>query len=100
MLPITFSVTVAVEVLLARFGSGVLEATVAVFVTVPFELGLVTTSVMVAEPRAAIVPREQLTVLVPVQGGVAETKVVPAGRMSPAITFTAGLGPAFETVRV
>jgi hypothetical protein len=77
---------------------------VAVFATVPVELGLLTTSVIVAEPKAARVPREQLTVLVPVQddpaGGVAETKVAPAGRISPTITFAAGLGPAFVTVRV
>jgi hypothetical protein len=94
---------VAVEVLLARFESGVLEATVAVFATVPVELGLPTTSVMVAEPGAAIVPREQLTVLVPEQvpvDGVAETKVVPTGRMSLTTTLAAELGPAFETVRV
>ena len=93
-----------VEVLLARFVSGVSEATVAVFATVPDEIGLLTTSVIVAEPPAARVPREQLTVLVPVQedpaGGVADTKDVPAGRISPTITFAAGLGPAFVTVSV
>jgi hypothetical protein len=99
------TVTVYVEVLLARLESGVSEATVAVFATVPVELGLLTTSVIVAEPRAARVPREQLTVLVPEQDdpageGAAETNVVPAGRMSPTITFAAGLGPAFVTVRV
>ena len=98
------TVTVYVEVLLARFESRVSEATVAVFATVPAEFGLLTTSVIVAEPPAAIVLREQLTVLVPEQdhpaGGVAETKVVPVGRMSPTTTFTAGLGPAFATVRV
>jgi hypothetical protein len=95
------TVTVYVEVLLARFESRVSEATVAVLATVPDVLGLLTTSVIVAEPRAARVPREQLTVLVPVQDpcdGVAETNVVPAGRMSPTTTFAAGLGPAFVTV--
>jgi hypothetical protein len=94
---------VAVEVLLARFGSGVVEATMAVLATVPDELGAATTSVIVAEPPTAIVPREQLTVLVPEQDptdGVAETNVVRTGRMSPRVTFTAGLGPAFVTVRV
>jgi hypothetical protein len=96
---------VAVEVLFARFESGVSEATVAVFATVPVELGLLTTSAIVAEPRAARAPREQLTVLVPEQDdpageGAAETDVVPAGRMSPTTTFAAGLGPAFATVRV
>ena len=94
-----------VEVLLARFVSGVSEATVAVFATVPDEIGLLTTSVIVAEPPAARVPREQLTVLVPVQDdpageGAAETNVVPAGRISPTTTFAAGLGPAFVTVSV
>jgi hypothetical protein len=96
---------VAVEVLLARFESRVSVATVAVLTTVPDVLGLLTTSAMVAEPPAARVPREQPTVLVPEQDdpagdGVAETKVVPAGRMSPTITFAAGLGPAFVTVMV
>jgi hypothetical protein len=98
------TVTVYVEVLLARLESGVSEATVAVFATVPVELGLLTTSAIVAEPRAARAPREQLTVLVPEQddpaGGVAETKVTPAGKMSPTTTFAAGLGPAFVTVSV
>jgi hypothetical protein len=99
------TVTVAVEALLARFGSRVPEATVAVLATVPDEPGLLTTRTMVAEPPTAIAPSEQLTVLVPEQDdpagdGAAETKVVPAGRMSPTITFAAGLGPAFVTVRV
>jgi hypothetical protein len=96
---------VAVEALLARFGSRVPEATVAVLATVPDEPGLLTTRTMVAEPPTAIAPSEQLTVLVPEQDdpagdGAAETKVVPAGRMSPTITFAAGLGPALVTVRV
>ena len=56
-------------------------------------------------PLEGIVPREQMTVLVPEQDdpagdGAAETKVVPAGRMSPTITLAAGLGPAFVIVRV
>jgi hypothetical protein len=96
---------VYVEVLFARFVSGVSEATVAVFTTVPDGLGLTTISTMVAEPPTATVPKEQLTVLVPEQDdpageGTAETNVVPAGRMSPTITFAAGLGPAFVTVSV
>jgi hypothetical protein len=96
---------VTVEVLLARFESRVSVATVAVLATVPDLLGPATTSTTVAEPPAARVPREQLTVLVPEQDdpagdGVAETNVVPAGRTSPTIAFAAGLGPAFVTVRV
>jgi hypothetical protein len=102
MLGAAVTVTLAVEVLLARFESRVSEATVAVLATVPDELGAVTTSVIVVgEPPTAMVPREQLTVLVPehTAGSVPET-VVPFGRMSPTITFTAGLGPALATVRV
>jgi hypothetical protein len=96
---------VAVEALLARFVSRVPEVTVAVLSNGPNEFGLTTTSTMVAEPPAAIVPKEQLTVLVPEHDdpageGAAETNVVPAGRMSPTITFAAGLGPAFVTVSV
>ena len=77
----------------------------AVLATVPIEFGPVMTSTTVAEPPAARVPREQLTVLVPEQDdpagdGVAETNVVPAGRMSVTVTFAAGLGPAFVTVMV
>jgi len=99
------TVTVAVEVLLARFESRVSVATVAVLATVPDVLGLLTTSWTVATPLAGTAPREQLTVLVPEQDdpagdGVAETNVVPAGRTSPTIAFAAGLGPAFVTVRV
>jgi hypothetical protein len=85
------------------FGSGVAEETKAVLTTGPNELGLRTTSTTVAEPLAAIVPREQMTVLVPEQDpceGVDETNVVPAGRTSVTITLAAGLGPAFATVRL
>jgi hypothetical protein len=96
---------VTVEVLLARFESSVSVATVAVLATVPDVLGLLTTSTTVAEPPAARVPREQLTVLVPEQDdpagdGVAETNVVPAARVSLTVTLAARLGPAFVTVRV
>jgi translation elongation factor EF-1beta len=94
---------VVVEKLLARFGSGVVEETVAVLTTVPVAFGLVTMSLTVAVPPAAIVPTGQLTVLVPEQDpceGVADTNVVPAGRMSLTVTPAAGLGPAFVTVIV
>jgi hypothetical protein len=93
-------VEVVVERLLAVFGSGVVETTVAVFATGTDMRGLTTTSTTVAERPAATVPREQLTVLVPEQNpcdGVAETNVVPAGRMSATVTPAAGLGPAFAT---
>ena len=97
------AVKVVVEVLLARFGSAVAAKTVLVLLTVPAMLGLRTTSTTVAEPPLAIVPREQLTALVPEQDpcvGVAETNVVPAGRMSLTTTPVAGLGPAFATEMV
>jgi hypothetical protein len=105
-LPVT--VKVAVEVLLARFESGVVEETVAVLETVPDVLGLLRTSTTAPTPPAAIVPREQLTVLVPLVkehddpagDGVAETYVVPAGRTSVTVTFDARLGPAFVTARL
>jgi len=96
--PVT--VNVVVEVLLARFGSGVVEETVAVLETVPGVLGLLTTSTTEATPLASTVPREQLTVLVPEQDpcdGVAETNVAPAGRVSLRVTLAARLGPAFVT---
>jgi hypothetical protein len=92
-----------VEVLLARFGSVVVEETVAVLTTAPAELGLTTTSVIVGVAPTATVPREQVTVVVPEQDptdGVADTNVVPAGRTSVTVTPAAELGPAFPTARV
>ena len=97
------TVTVDVEELLAGFGSVVAEETRAVFATGPSEPVLRTMSTTVAELLAAMVPREQMTVFVPEQeptDGVAETNVVPAGRTSVTFTLTAGLGPAFATVRL
>jgi hypothetical protein len=49
------------------------------------------------------VPREQTTALVKEQDpcvGVAETYVVPTGRMSVTVTLAAELGPAFATARL
>jgi len=97
---VVVTVTVAVEVLFAEFGSGVMEEAVAVLATVPDVLGLLTTSWTVATPLAGTVPREQLTVLVPEQDpcdGVAETNMLPAGRTSLTVTLAARLGPAFAT---
>jgi hypothetical protein len=97
---VVVTVAVVVEVLFARFESRVSLATVAVLTTVPDVLGLLTTSTTVATPLAGTVPREQLTVLVPAQDpcdGVAETNVVPAGRVSLTVTLAARLGPAFAT---
>jgi hypothetical protein len=95
---------VNVERLLAVFGSGVVETIVAVLSNDPVELGIVTTSVIVAElaePLAGIVPREQVTVpTLEEQGDVAETNVVPAGKMSVTVTPAAALGPVFLTTMV
>jgi hypothetical protein len=92
-----------VEWLLPVFGSGVVETTVAVLTTCPDELGPTTTSVMVAEPPLAIVPREQITALVKEQDpcvDVAETYVAPAGKMSVTVTLAAEPGPPFATARL
>jgi hypothetical protein len=95
---------VYVERLLAVFGSGVVETTVAVLSNGPDEPGPTTTSVIVAElaePLEGIVPREQVTVpMLEEQGDVAETNVVPAGKMSVTVTPAAVLGPAFLTTMV
>jgi hypothetical protein len=95
---------VYVDRLLAVFGSGVVETTVAVLSNGPDELGPTTTSVIVAElaePLEGIVPREQVTVpMLEEQGDVAETNVMPAGKMSVTVTPAAALGPAFLTTMV
>src|ERR1017187_2446489 len=94
------TVELVVEVLFPVTGSGVVETTVAVLESGPDEFGLATTITTVAEPPLAMVPREQLTVLVPEQDpcdGVAETNVEPAGKTSFTVTPAAELGPAFAT---
>ena len=103
-LAVAVAVKVNVERLLAVFGSGVVETTVAVLSNGPDEPGPTTTSVIVAElaePLEGIVPREQVTVpMLEEQGDVAETNVVPAGKMSVTVTPAAVLGPAFLTTMV
>jgi hypothetical protein len=98
------TVKLVVEVLLARFGSGVVEETVPVLEIVPDVLGLLTTSTIVATPLASTVPREQLPlVLVPEQDpcdAVTETIVAPAGTVSLAVTFAARPGPAFAITKL
>ena len=51
----------------------------------------------VATPPWAILPRLQITVVVPLHGlpcvGVAETKVTPPGKVSFTVTAVAGDGP-------
>src|SRR5205085_11607618 len=75
VLDCAFTVVVAVDELLAGFGSDSVALTVAVLVIVPGWTGT-TCTVTVAEPPFAIVPRLQLTVEVPEQLpwlGTAET---------------------------
>jgi hypothetical protein len=101
---VAVTVKLVVEVLLARFGSGVVEETVPVLEIGPDVLGPLTMSTIVATPLAGKEPREQLPVgpmrvQVPCDD-VAETIVVPDGTVSLAITFAAGLGPAFETTKL
>src|SRR5215471_16709802 len=81
-LAVTF--VLAVELLLPGVGSEVVADTVAVFEMLATEFA-VTTSAIVAVALALTVPRLQVTVLVPEQeptDGVADTNVVPAGRVS------------------
>src|SRR6185295_5688353 len=97
--------TVIVDVLelLPAFGSGLVVDTTAVFTTGPGVDGSVTVSAIDAEPALAIVPSEQVTVVVPLQlpcVGVAETNVVPAGIASDTLTFAAAVGPPLLTVIV
>ena len=92
--------TVAVEELLAMFGSVFAAETRAVLTTGPAVARLVTTSATVAEPPFGTEPMEHTTALVPEQepwDGVAETKVTPAGSTSVTVTPVAVLGPAFAT---
>src|ERR1043165_4225563 len=88
---------VAVAVLLVGSGSASVPVTVAEFVNCPAEGG-VTAIVTVALPRAAILPRLQFTVAVPLQlpcEVVAEINVSPAGNASATLTFVAVPGPLF-----
>jgi hypothetical protein len=93
---------VAVELLFAELESAVAEETVAVFEMLAPAFAF-TTREIVGEAPLLTVPRLQVTVLVPEQDpteGVADTKVVPAGRTSVTLTLAALLGPALFTVMV
>lgn len=86
--------------LFSAFGSGVVEVTLAVFVSVP-EVVAVTTSVIVAVAALFIVPSVQVTVAVPLQVptvDVADTNVAPEGNASVIVTAFAASGPLFVTV--
>ena len=96
------TVVTAVEVLLAVLESDSVADTVAVLLKLPAAVG-VTTRVTVALALLLIVPRGQLTVLVPLQlpwPGVAETKLTPAGKVSVKLTPVAVEGPLLVMVRV
>jgi hypothetical protein len=92
---------VAVEVLLARFGSASVAFTVAVLWRVPGSNPAVTTTVAVTELPEGMEPRPQVTtppvwVQVP-WPELAETNCTPAGRVSVKVAFVAGLGPPLVT---
>ena len=99
----------AVDELLLGFESGVVDVTLAVFITiVPFvsEPLNVTVTLNVADAPAAKVAIEQVTVAPVVQVNVgpfvcdSETNVVPAGRVSVSVTEAAFEGPRFWSVIV
>src|SRR5436190_19169053 len=94
--------TVAVALLLLVFVSGLLPATVRVFVCRPTVLGVVT-RVIVTDAPAAIGPMVQLRIAPPVQVPwvvVADTNVLPAGIGSDTTTPVASLGPLLVTTIV
>jgi hypothetical protein len=96
------TVVVVVKELFRAFGSGVVEATLAVFVSVP-DVVAVTTRVIVAVAALFIVPSVQVTVVVPLQVPTveaADTKVAPVGSASVVVTAFAVSGPLLVTVIV
>jgi hypothetical protein len=96
------TVVLVVKELFSAFGSGVVEVTLAVFVSVP-DVVAVTTRVIVAVAALFIVPSAQVTVVVPVQvptEAVADTNVVPVGNASVIVTAFAARGPLLVTVIV
>jgi hypothetical protein len=98
--PVT--VVEVVAVLSEVIGSGVVEVTLTVFTSVPACVA-VTTIVIVALAWFAIVPKLQVTVVVPVHVPtevVADTKLTPAGNASVIATFWALSAPLFITVIV
>src|SRR6266550_4242911 len=93
---------VAVDALLAGFGSELLLLTVAVFVAGPTVAAFVTIVIVAVAPEA-IVPSEQVTVVVPLHVpwfGAADTNVTFGGRASTTVTPAAGSGPPFVTTIV
>jgi hypothetical protein len=97
-----FTVVVAVAESFSRFGSAVVELTVAVFESGPAAVG-VTTIVTVADAPAAREPSSHVTTPPPEQlpaEADAETNVTAAGSGSLTVTASAVLGPAFVAVIV
>ena len=89
----------AVEVLFAKFGSGVVELTVAVFVTVPVAVeARANVDVMVAVPAGASPRRRHGNAVV--HAPEFETNVSDADGVSVTVTLSAALGPLFVTVMV
>ena len=82
-------------------GSVSLAVTLAVFDNCPADCGCTTMFTIANEPLGKL-PRLQVTVLLPLHDpwvGVADTNVIPDGRLSVTTTFVAGDGPLFVTVR-
>src|SRR3989442_1238663 len=99
-----FTVVLALALLFAVLLSPELVVAVAVFVMVPEALGT-TWMVTVSLPPLAMEPRLQVTMpLACVQlspaGGVADTKVTPAGSTSVSVVAAAAFGPALLTTTV
>src|SRR5579885_963693 len=93
------TVTTVAE-LLVDTGSDPGEVALAGLLMVPGASGEVTTTVTVTVLPAAMLPKAQEIVVVPVQlpdGHVAETSVVPAGIVSETVTPVAVCGPRFVT---
>ena len=94
------TVVSAVSVLLAVFGSAVVEVIVAVFVKDAACAGAVTTMVKVVDEPEAQLARVQVTEVLPALlqvhpplDALTLTNVTPAGRVSVTETFTAVEGP-------
>src|SRR5262245_13552612 len=97
------TVVVVCAVSLAGFVSMVAEAIEALLRGEPGDPGAVTTTVTATEPRPPIVPSAHSTVPLPEQlpcAGVADTRLVPAGRSSRKVTFAAATAVGLLTEMV
>ena len=94
-----FTVVVTVTLLLAELGSATVLLVLAVLLTVPEDL-VRTVMVMLALAPFAILPKAQLTVVVPLQvpcDVAADRKVTLDGSVSVSVTLLAVLDPLFFT---